>query len=196
MCKRPSSQAAALQQLLIEPVQCGTPLRTSLRGMGLRHWVNPILGLIAIIQVIYFLSRRSQTVPKQLQNVSAYIPPVPKLPNFLTRKKKPSSAIAHMKHPIAKLMEDAEADFRATVRRQSHNVDKAAEEYKRRYGRYPPKGFEDWFKFAVENKVRIIDEYDSMIKDLKPFEELSGAELRARALQVRCSLLGLLKGNN
>ena len=150
-----------------------------------RHWVNPILALVAILQVIYFLSRRSNSVSKPLQNVSAYIPKTPKLPSFLEGTKKPSAAaMAHMKHPIAKLMEDAEADFRAKINRQSRSLDKAVAEYERRYGRPPPKGFDDWFKFAVDNKVRIIDEYDSMIKDLKPFEEISGAELRARALQV------------
>lgn len=153
--------------------------------MAFKHWVNPILGLIAILQVIYFLSRRSQSVPKQLQNVSAYIPSAPKFPTFLTKKKKTAvPTVVHMKHPIAKLMEDSEANFRAMIKRQSRSVDKAAEEYKRRYGKYPPKGFEDWYKFAVDNKVRIVDEYDSMIRDLKPFEEISGAELRSRALQV------------
>jgi hypothetical protein len=100
-----------------------------------------------------------------------------------------SQAVTQMKHPIAKLMEDAEADFRAMINRQSRTLEKAVAEYERRYGRPPPKGFDDWFSFTVENKVRIIDEYDSMIKDFKPFESMSGGELRSRALQVGVSFL-------
>jgi hypothetical protein len=157
-----------------------------------RHWINPLLALIAICQVIYFLSRRFSTVPK-LQNVSSYMPNMPHTPNlpaFLGGKKSPpSSAVAEIKHPIAKLMEDAESEFRRKVNGQSRTLSKAVEEYERRYKRPPPRGFDDWFKFAVDNEVRIIDEYDSMVKDLRPFENMSGEELRARALQVRFLVL-------
>lgn len=81
-------------------------------------------------------------------------------------------------------MEESEASFRAKINGQSRSLEKAVAEYERRYRRPPPRGFDDWFKFAVENKVRIIDEYDSMMKDLEPFGAISGEELRARALQV------------
>lgn len=92
-------------------------------------------------------------------------------------------------HPIALLMQDAQSKFRTLMSRQSTSLDEAVREYKKRYARSPPKGFEDWYKFAKENNVKIIDEYDSLVKDLEPFWALSGEELRRRALQVSCGFV-------
>ncbi|KAF8582381.1 glycosyltransferase family 90 protein [Ramaria rubella] len=87
-------------------------------------------------------------------------------------------------HPIPKLMSDAESNFEQLISGQSASLDAAVREYRRRYKRNPPKGFNDWFAFAQENDVKIIDEYDSMINDLSPFWDFSGAEFRRRAQQV------------
>lgn len=93
-----------------------------------------------------------------------------------------------VQHPIPKLMHEAQASFRALIMRQSKTLPAAVREYKARYKRDPPKGFDEWFAFAQANKVKIIDEYDLLMKDLEPFWSLSGTELRRRALQVRCTV--------
>jgi hypothetical protein len=90
-------------------------------------------------------------------------------------------------HPIPRLMADAERQFRALLSRQSHSLRGAVAEYKRRYGRNPPKGFDAWWRFVQENKVKIIDEYDGLVSDLEPFWEMSGAEFRLKAFQVCAS---------
>jgi hypothetical protein len=92
-------------------------------------------------------------------------------------------------HPIPRLMDGAERRFRALLSRQSRSLRAAVTEYKRRYGRNPPKGFGSWWRFAQENKVKMVDEYDGLISDLEPFWEMTGAEFRVRASQVCASYL-------
>jgi hypothetical protein len=89
-----------------------------------------------------------------------------------------------VEHPIPRLMMDAERQFRALMSRQSHSLRGAVAEYKRRYGRSPPKGFDAWWRFVQENGVKIIDEYDGLVSDLEPFWEMSGAEFRLKAFEV------------
>ena len=81
-------------------------------------------------------------------------------------------------------MADAEDDFRAKLARQSRSFEEAVAEYQRRYKRDPPKGFDDWYKFAVEKDVKLIDEFDAITEDLNPFWAFSGEELRRRVDQV------------
>ena len=48
-------------------------------------------------------------------------------------------------HPITYLMKEAEKRFDGMMARQSRTLEAAVAEYKRRYGRSPPKGFEIWW---------------------------------------------------
>jgi hypothetical protein len=97
----------------------------------------------------------------------------------------PSSKAPTLEHPIPKLMAEAETSFRRLLSKQSRTLTAAVSEYKRRYKRQPPKGFDLWWKFAKENNVKMLDEYDGLMEDLAPFWELSGEELRRRAMQAR-----------
>ncbi|KAF8513209.1 hypothetical protein JB92DRAFT_3083224 [Gautieria morchelliformis] len=81
-------------------------------------------------------------------------------------------------------MKDAAAKYHALLTRQSRSLREAVAEYRRRYKRDPPKGFDDWYAFAKANKVKMIDEYDGMADDLAPFWHLPGEEIRRRVLQV------------
>jgi len=87
-------------------------------------------------------------------------------------------------HPIPKLMADAEDNFRKKVSRQSQTLKAAVKEYRKRYHRDPPKGFDEWWQFTRDYNVKMVDEYDGLVEDLAPFWEISGAELRRRAVQV------------
>lgn len=55
---------------------------------------------------------------------------------------------------------------------QSQSLAEAVAEYKRRYKRAPPKGFDRWYAFATKNKVGLIDEYDSIQHSILPFFSL------------------------
>ena len=97
-------------------------------------------------------------------------------------------------HPIPKLMSEAENRFRELLSRQSQTLEDAVKEYERRYRRKPPRGFDRWWKFARDNGVLMIDEYNNIEEDLAPFWDLSGEQLRWRAGLVgvcahECSLI-------
>ncbi|KAJ3514417.1 hypothetical protein NLJ89_g2388 [Agrocybe chaxingu] len=64
-------------------------------------------------------------------------------------------------HPIPRLMEEAEA------------------KYRKKLG-----GFDEWWSFAQKYEVKMVDEYDGLMSDLKPFWDLPGEEIRRRAAQV------------
>ena len=135
-----------------------------------------VLILVTLFQIVRFVSQRSP---------SSYINgPSPGLFGML---KSPRVTITH---PIPKLMADAEVKYRRLLDRQSRSFRGAVAEYRRRYKHDPPKGFDDWYAFAMTNNVKIIDEYDGMVDDLAPFWDLSGEEIRRRVLQVRPTLAG------
>lgn len=72
-------------------------------------------------------------------------------------------------HPIYHLAEEAKQRFEETQRRQSQTFSEAVAEYRRRYGRKPPPGFDQWYKFATLNEVQWIDEYDYLTRSFEPF---------------------------
>lgn len=51
---------------------------------------------------------------------------------------------AYEEHPIHGLMREARANWTAKVEQQSKSLDEAVREYRRRFGREPPPGFEKW----------------------------------------------------
>lgn len=53
-------------------------------------------------------------------------------------------------HPIDSFLADAQQQWAAKVGSQSKTLKQAANEYTRRYGRPPFKGFGDWYEAAVE----------------------------------------------
>jgi len=81
-------------------------------------------------------------------------------------------------------MDEAERKYREKLKRQSRTLEEGVREYRRRYGRAPPKGFDAWWRFAKKNEVMMMDEYDVLVEDLEPFWGMEGEELRRRALQV------------
>ncbi|KAG6873384.1 hypothetical protein C0995_016194 [Termitomyces sp. Mi166 len=87
-------------------------------------------------------------------------------------------------HPITKLMDEGEEKYRVKLEGQSKTLKEAVEEYRRRYKRGPPRGFDKWWEFARKNNVKFVDEYDGLVGDLEPFWEMSGEELRRRVGQV------------
>lgn len=88
-------------------------------------------------------------------------------------------------------MADAEDKFKNLLSKQSKTLRDAVVEYRKRYGREPPKGFGDWWKFAQENNVRLVDEFNAIVEDLAPFWDMSPAEFRRRAIQVSHNSLQL-----
>ena len=88
------------------------------------------------------------------------------------------------KHPIELLVEEANAKFQI-LERQSTSFREAVTEYKRRYNRDPPQGFDRWYDAAVNSNAIVIDNFDTVMASLEPFWGLSAQELRARVQDLQ-----------
>ncbi|CAN8098713.1 unnamed protein product [Discula destructiva] len=62
----------------------------------------------------------------------------------------------------------------------SRNAHEAAAAYRVRYGLPPPPKFDQWHAFALAHHSPVLDIFDQIDADLKPFWGLTPAELRAR----------------
>jgi hypothetical protein len=83
-------------------------------------------------------------------------------------------------HPIARLFVENTETFRLMLESQSQTLERAVLEYKKRYGRAPPPGFDRWFEIAMENEFQLVDEFDTIMDSLEPFWGIDPASLRAR----------------
>ncbi|KAH7115830.1 hypothetical protein B0J11DRAFT_111677 [Dendryphion nanum] len=92
--------------------------------------------------------------------------------NPVTSSPKPS-----LRHPIEELVLKAQIDFTHLVERQSKTLQEAELEYRKRYSRDPPPGFEKWFDFARLKESVFIDDFDMINEDLKPFWKISPQKL-------------------
>ncbi|WVQ82763.1 hypothetical protein IAT38_004895 [Cryptococcus sp. DSM 104549] len=86
-------------------------------------------------------------------------------------------------HPIHDLIARGHAAWEAKLARASKTLAQAVDEYRRRYERNPPRGFERWWKYVEEHGVQLPDEYDQIHRDLEPFHGLPPKEL-ARLLNT------------
>ncbi|KAL0959266.1 hypothetical protein HGRIS_014536 [Hohenbuehelia grisea] len=81
-------------------------------------------------------------------------------------------------HPISELIALAEASWEGKLDMASKTLEEAVAEYKRRYKRPPPRGFDKWWKYAQEHNVQLPDEYDQIHRDLEPFWGVNPIELQ------------------
>ncbi|KAJ3781614.1 glycosyl transferase family 90-domain-containing protein [Lentinula aff. detonsa] len=72
-------------------------------------------------------------------------------------------------HPIFELMNRAEEVWNEKLRKASTSLDEAIGEYRRRYRRNPPSGFDKWWDYIQKHDVQLPDEYDQIYHDLEPF---------------------------
>ncbi|KAK9365096.1 hypothetical protein V1509DRAFT_667423 [Lipomyces kononenkoae] len=83
-------------------------------------------------------------------------------------------------HPISYLIELHTTKFDDFVSRQSGTYPEAVKEYRRRYNINPPPNFDKWYAFATEKKAAVVDGYDSIYHNLRPFWGVPPATIRKR----------------
>ncbi|PPQ99419.1 hypothetical protein CVT24_005406 [Panaeolus cyanescens] len=82
-------------------------------------------------------------------------------------------------HPIYELTRRSEKQWAEKHRRASKTLKQAVQEYRRRYGRLPPTGFDMWWDYVQKNRVLLPDEYDQIHEDLAPFWGVDPRDLQA-----------------
>ncbi|KAF5366447.1 hypothetical protein D9758_009723, partial [Tetrapyrgos nigripes] len=87
-------------------------------------------------------------------------------------------------HPIFELVERAQREWDDKLARASRTLQEAVEEYRRRYKRKPPRGFERWWAYVKKHHVLLPDAYDAIYEDLEPFWGLSPSSIS----QIRAEL--------
>lgn len=87
-------------------------------------------------------------------------------------------------HPISQLMEDADKQWRRYESSISNSFRQTVEKYRSQYGRHPPPGFKDWYKFARERNVFNIDDFQQIMDDLRPFWAVNASVIRIHAAHM------------
>ncbi|GAA5985617.1 hypothetical protein JCM10908_007044 [Rhodotorula pacifica] len=92
----------------------------------------------------------------------------------------PNQANAYEEHPVHGLIREAKQQWNDKVARQSKSYYEAVREYQRRNRRDPPPGFKEWYRWAKEHKVQLIDEFDTISNHIEPFLAVRPSVLRKR----------------
>lgn len=66
-------------------------------------------------------------------------------------------------HPIYDLIERSHGAWQEKLDGASKTLAEAVNEYRKRYNRAPPKGFDRWWAWAADNNVQLPDEYDQIV---------------------------------
>ncbi|KAK6499833.1 F-actin-capping protein subunit beta [Arthrobotrys musiformis] len=80
---------------------------------------------------------------------------------------------------------DSYTEYRAFLNRQSGTYSDAVKNYKKRYNRSPPPGFEKWFQYAQSKGALVIDDYDVIEDSIAPYRNLPKADLVRRLKELR-----------
>lgn len=87
-------------------------------------------------------------------------------------------------HPIGNLMKQAADQFIQDAAYRSKTFKQAVAKYRARYGRHPPPGYREWYKFARMRKVYDIDDFDQINGDLRPFWAVKPSVIRNQAAHL------------
>ncbi len=87
-------------------------------------------------------------------------------------------------HPIAGLMSEADQVWEAYEEGRSQTFKETVAKYRRKYGRHPPPRFRDWYRFARDNNVHNVDDFDQIMDDLRPFWGIEPAIIRSYAAHM------------
>ncbi|KAH8599873.1 glycosyltransferase family 90 protein [Bisporella sp. PMI_857] len=88
------------------------------------------------------------------------------------------------KHPIVDLMRRADKLFTEYDDSRSTTFKQTVAKYKRQYGRNPPPGFRDWYRFARDKGVHNVDDFQQIMDDLRPFWGIEPSLIRSLAAHM------------
>ncbi|KAF3931018.1 hypothetical protein ABW20_dc0102633 [Dactylellina cionopaga] len=86
---------------------------------------------------------------------------------------------------IERLFLRSYAEYRTFLNRQSQTYAEAVANYRKRYGRDPPAGFEEWYRFAKKKGCLVIDDYDVIENSIKPYRSIPPGVLKRRMQELK-----------
>lgn len=158
-------------------------------------------GVLILLFNLFFLTNSSDELPEKFSDIptpdlpqnpvltSTHLPLLPTSPSndvsipTTTPSSSPDSETTDP-HPIAALMLEADQRWREYESSRSTTFRQTVEKYRSKYGRHPPPGFKDWYKFARKKNVFNIDDFDQIMDDLRPFWAIEPATLRTYAAHM------------
>ncbi len=89
-------------------------------------------------------------------------------------------------HPIDLFMYEAASTHQSYAQQASasHTLEQAVANYLTRYKNHPPPNFDAWYRYASERHSMIVDDFDSIHRDLLPYFALSPKEIRDRTQRL------------
>ncbi len=99
------------------------------------------------------------------------------------------SSSNHARHPIDKLIFDAQNRFAALLSKETKSLGEAAQAYRKRRGRHPPPGFDKWFEYAQSHNALIVEDFfDQVYHDLEPFWGMDPAVIRRESWDIEMTI--------
>ncbi|KAF8882096.1 glycosyl transferase family 90-domain-containing protein [Infundibulicybe gibba] len=142
------------------------------------------LCIVAVALLAYF---RTAVINVVHLTTSHYFPQEPGLlsatPSHFLRDDGILEINPNSTHPIHELVMNARAEWSTKLGRASKTLGEAVVEYKRRYSRLPPRGFDKWWEYAQHHNVQLPDEYDQIWRDLEPFWGVNPLDLEDNLVQ-------------
>ena len=87
-------------------------------------------------------------------------------------------------HPVSLLMAEADRTWRDYNDGLSTTFRDTVSKYRRKYGRHPPPGFKEWYRFAKKRDVHNIDDFEQIMDDMRPFWAVKPRVLRSLAANM------------
>jgi hypothetical protein len=81
-------------------------------------------------------------------------------------------------------MTEADKAWNTYERGKSTTFRETVSKYRNKYGRHPPPGFRDWYRFARARNAHNIDDFDQIMDDLRPFWGVEPAIIRSLAAHM------------
>lgn len=112
---------------------------------------------------------------------------LPGLSLFRPFTKHVEGTFAHDRHPIEKLMQEANRKWHQYDDSRSASFRDAVAKYRQTYGRHPPPGFKEWYEFARKRGVHNVDDFHQITGDLRPFWATPPQDIRKMAARLLTS---------
>lgn len=115
-----------------------------------------------------FISEPIETSNSPSESPSS-LPPANPSPADYSSTSPPTAKISFDAQKIDDLWKRAKAKQTSLLERQSKTLEDARSEYQRRYEIPPPPGYDEWYAYAKKHNSSIIDEFDDLMANLRPF---------------------------